>query len=188
MTFRDFLDAHAGGLIPLAGGKRTVHAVDGATYRVWFTWCRRSFGFDYHTNQLPRSIRRARAEDTRRLRLLAADSMREAAAGIRRIAADARNREAEKLAAGHRFVTGDIVPSWVREIPPYVLEVRDSQFDVWRRPADDSERFHDGQEYDWVQATRDGIAGWTTNEGLHTHTPLTVTAVAVQTQDAHNAS
>ncbi len=70
-----------------------------------------------------------------------------------------------------------------------MLEVRDSQFDVWRRPANDSERFYDGQEYDWVQATRDGeIAGWTTHEGLRDWAPHTVTQVAVDNEDARTTA
>lgn len=179
MTFREFLDDHVGGLIPLAGVTRTVHAVDGVTYRLKLTWCRRQFGVDYHTSRLPRAIRKARAAEY--ARLIALDNER--LAGLNEVPG-----MAEKLAAGHRFVAGDVIPSWVREIPSYVLEVRDSQFDVWRRPANDAERMHEGQEYDWVHATRDGIAGHTTNEGLYDWAPLTVTAVAVDIEDARNAA
>jgi hypothetical protein len=203
MTIRDFVVAQLGGTIPLATTNRTVHAVDGATYRIELVWFRRTFGLTFDTPRLPRSIRIERARYARRLHLLAAaDSMRDAAAGVRRIVADAREREAEKLAAGHRFETGDEIPSWVREIPPYVLEVRNGRREVYRRPVGE-QRFavEDGEtepdrsvEYPWVSVyePRDGgpsqVACWSTDEGVFEHQPVTVTAVKVETADAHHAA
>lgn len=183
---RRFISENAGGLFPLAGVARTVYQVDGVQYRVWVTWLRRSVGFSYHTPNLPRDVRRARAEETRRLHLLAAaDSLRTAASEIRGIAARYRD---------HRFQTGDLIPHWVREIPDYVLEVRDGQGDVWRRPVTEDERYFQGdrsQTYDWVQESSyepGVICGHTTNDGITDHPPLVVTAVTVDNEDAHHAA
>lgn len=174
---REFLNDQAGGLVPLARVDRTVHTVDGVTYRIEVVWFRRRAGFDYHAPHLPRDVRRARAIE--RARQLQADREN-------RIREDAM---AGRLMAGHRFAAGDAVPNWVQDLPDYVLEVRDGQHDVWRRPVDDQERFHDGQAYDWVQATGLGdIAGWTTNEGLREWHPIIVTKVAVDVEDAHHAA
>lgn len=170
MTIRDWLDDQLGGLIPWPGADRTVHTVDGATYELTLVWLRRRFQVVYHTPNFPRSIRRSRAADL-----------------ARREAADRQRRLIDS--GVYRFQIGEVLPTWVREVPAHVREVRDSQFDVWRRPVDDSERFHDGQAYDWVQPTRTGeIAGWTTDEGFLDHQPVTVTAVAVDNEDAHHAA
>lgn len=170
MKLRDFLADQVGGLIPLPGFDRIVHTVDGATYELSLSWLRRRFEASYHTPRLPRSVRRARAIESARL--------------------EAAGRERRLVASGaHRYQEGDIIPNWVTEIPDYVLEVRDSQFDVWSRPATEREAVYEGQRYDWVQRFEaGGVAGWTTNEGLHDHSPVTVTAVAVNTEDAHHTA
>lgn len=178
MTFRDVLAAQLGGAIPLVTVGRTVHAVDGATYEISLTWLRRRLAGNYHTPNLPRDVRRARALETARL---AARSNR-----VHRL-------PAETPAPEHTFAVGDGIPNWARPIPKHVLEVRNCDGELWRRPATESEATFEGdglgQWYDWVHesiADPGVMSGHATEDGLFDYAPLIVTAVAVDTRDARH--
>lgn len=62
-----FWDDHIGGAIPLIRRNRTVHVVDGATYKVDVTWLRYGFGVALHSPRTPRAVRRARAAEDARI-------------------------------------------------------------------------------------------------------------------------
>lgn len=58
----------AGGLVPTFRVERTVHVVDGTSYKLGVTWARRAFDFEYHTPRHPRGVWRARAAEAARVR------------------------------------------------------------------------------------------------------------------------
>lgn len=164
MTIRELGEWLTGTVIPVVTDRgRQVFTVDGVAYRIRLAWLGRSVGFEYQTPRYPRDVRRIRAAEQRHL--------------------DEFMRRTE---AGEPHVqVGDIIPEH-RIIPVDVLEVRDSQGDLWHRavgqdrfsPDDDCLPAHLRQAYDWVHKYDGEIAGQAGDAGLLDYAPLTVTKVA----------
>jgi hypothetical protein len=65
-----WIDRHIGGLLPLVRVARNIYVVE-ASYEVKVTWLRRSLDVAYGT-RLPRSVRRLREREIRRVKAVVA--------------------------------------------------------------------------------------------------------------------
>lgn len=163
-------DRHAGGLIPLLSAGREVHVVDGATYTLSVTWCRRGFEFSYHTPRTPRKVRRLRERELARVQEFAR----------------------RKLAGEQQYRAGDILPKHQTWIPGEVLSFVDCEGDEWHRAfgdlryalADDTGRLDRSQEYDWVHMFEGEPCGWSTDDGRLDYLPIRITRVVERAYDA----
>lgn len=154
-------DRLAGGAVPIVRTGREVHVVDGADYTIELSWLRRGFTLTYHTPRTPRDARRAREADRRKT----AEFARRALAGEQMLR------------------VGETLGSTWTWIPTGIIEVRTSDFTVWRR-AEGDERFPEddatgeldrSQAYEWISWDRGRYTGGhSTTEGLLAYTPITI--------------
>jgi hypothetical protein len=158
---RSWWDRLAGGVIPMIRRReREVYVVDGAAYGFEIVWFRRGLALTYSTPRIPRDVRRARAAENARL-----------------------TEHFRRIDHGEPVVqVGDLIPQHAAKKLVACLEVRDSEFTVWKRAVGD-ERYrpnYDGsldrsQEYDWIAWSAGEYAGGhSTDEGLLNYAPLTV--------------